>query len=289
MRTRPFYRYGTTVMATLLLGLVWLRLFGWPAAEPIAAPEAAIRLPGVVKPARPATPSFDIVRASALGTLVMAGRATPGATVTVLDGETPLGSERANRKGEWVVVPDKPLAPGQHTLYVRADTADGFRELNEQPVVLLIPDRPDLPAVALGGDGRGNIRHGSGVLISAVTRLGADGLYLLGKGPVDAQLIVYCDNLPIGEVVPDERGRWRLATRLALRNGRHNLRADLLSDGVAVASAHAILEIGLPKLVSVDARLDDSIDFENGIPILIEGGGRRLTGRTPGRGPVIRY
>lgn len=288
MRTSPMYRYGSTVLAGLLLGLVMLRLFMPPLDRPEPAAPQALMLPTTPKLARPVAPSFDIVRVTAQGHMVMAGRANPGATVTVLDGERPLGSVTADRHGEWVVVPDAPLAPGSHALFVRAETADGFREHSDQPVTLLVPDRPGLPSVALDTDRYGNVRGGSPVMITAATRLGSGGLFLLGKGPVDASLIVYFDNLPIGEAIPDERGRWTLAVRLTLRTGRHTLRADYVSDGVVLATGEAILELGLPKLVSLDPRLDQMLDFENGIPILVEGGGRRLTGRTPGQGPTVR-
>lgn len=288
MRARLYDRFVPSALAGLMLGLVMLRLF-WAPVPPLEPPPPQTAAKPVAKPVRPLPPSFDIVRASSLGDLVIAGRAFPGATVTVLDDEKPIGSTRADRKGEWVMVPDMPLKPGPHALYVRSDTPDGFRESNQEPVVLFIPRRPDQKAVALGDDGRGRIRHG-GVLISAVTRLGESGLYLLGRGPANADIILYCDNLPVGEVTPDDRGRWRLATRLALRNGRHALRADHVVGGEVVASADAILEIGLPKLVStVDAGFNEGIDFEDGIPIIIEGGGRRLTGRTPGQGPSVRY
>ncbi len=291
MRRLFLYRYGSTAVASLLLGLVMLRLFLPPLDTTDSKPATANQptlLPTTAKLARPVAPSFDIVRATAQGNMVMAGRATPGATVTVLDGDRPLGSVKADRFGEWVVVPDAALPPGSHSLYVRADTADGFRERSDQPVVLLIPDRPGLPTVSLDTDRYGNVRHGSPVLITAATRLGANGLFLVGRGPADASLIVYYDNLPIGEAIPDERGRWTLAVRLILRNGRHTLRTDYVSGGVVVASGHAFLEMGLPKLVSMDPRRDDVIDFENGIPILVEGGGRRLGGRTPGEGPSVR-
>lgn len=283
MRTALFYRYATTLLAGLVLGMVMLRMFPFPFTSTTAEPEPPpVRVPATPKVARPATPSFDIVRATAEGNLVVAGRANPNATVTVLDGEKRLGSARADRYGEWVVIPENPLAPGSHALTLMAETADGFRERGEQPVTLLIPDRPGQAAVTL------NLNNGSPVMITAATQLGASGLFLMGRGPVDGDLVVHVDGMPIGEAVPDEQGRWRLAVRLSLRNGRHRLRADHVSEGVVVASGEAILEIGMPKLVSTDPHLDDIIDFENGVPILVEGGGRRLSGRSPGQGPTIR-
>lgn len=289
MRIMTYRHCRTSLVAGLLLGVVMLRVLHQPGEEVPPPPPTATPLPAHVKPQRPPPPTFDIVRASRFGTLVMAGRASPGALVTVLDGDVPVGSTKADRKGEWVVVPDGALSPGRHELYVRADSSDGYRNLNDEAVVLLIPERPDQNPVTLGGDGAGRVQHGTGLFIGSATRLGPDGLFLAGKGPTDALLVVYYDNLPVGEAIPDEYGRWRLAARLDIHSGRHSLRVDQVADGMVVASAGAILEIGLPKLVSMDVRINELLDFEDGIPILIEGGGRRLTGRTPGQGPAVRY
>src|SRR6185369_251900 len=70
---------------------------------PAAAPEA--------KP-----PSFDIVSVDRNGQAVIAGRALPGDRVRVLDGDTPLGEVTADSRGEWVLVPETPIAPGDRKL-----------------------------------------------------------------------------------------------------------------------------------------------------------------------------
>src|SRR5262249_35639317 len=45
-----------------------------------------------------------------------AGRAVPQAEVTVRDGDATLGKATADARGEWVLVPDKPLQPGNRSL-----------------------------------------------------------------------------------------------------------------------------------------------------------------------------
>lgn len=91
---------------------------------------------------RPAAvkPSFDIVRVDPRGSAVMAGRAAPGATVTILNGGRKLGTATANARGEWVFIPDAPLAPGSHSLALEAQ-AGGQRTESEQVVVIAV-DRP---------------------------------------------------------------------------------------------------------------------------------------------------
>jgi len=84
-----------------------------PQAEPNAMPDAEAPPP---PPAEPVAPSFDIVRVEPSGETVIAGRAAPGAEVTVLDRGEVLGTVTADDAGEWVLLPEMPLAPGSHEL-----------------------------------------------------------------------------------------------------------------------------------------------------------------------------
>ncbi|MFN4089941.1 MAG: hypothetical protein ACK4QW_13000, partial [Alphaproteobacteria bacterium] len=68
----------------------------------------------------PASPTFDIVRVNREGAAVIAGHATPDATVTVRDGAQALGTVRADRRGDWVLVPDRALEPGARQLSLEA-------------------------------------------------------------------------------------------------------------------------------------------------------------------------
>jgi nucleoid-associated protein YgaU len=54
---------------------------------------------------------------------VIAGRAAPGAEVTVLDRGQPVGHATANANGEWVVLTDRPLPPGPQELSLSARAA----------------------------------------------------------------------------------------------------------------------------------------------------------------------
>ena len=78
------------------------------AAEPAPAAEGA--------PAEPAAarfvPSFDVVRVEPDGSVVIAGKATPGATIEVLAGGAVLGSAVADAGGDFAIVFDEPLKPG---------------------------------------------------------------------------------------------------------------------------------------------------------------------------------
>ncbi|MGH6949179.1 MAG: Ig-like domain-containing protein [Kiloniellales bacterium] len=91
------------------------------------------------------TPSFDVVRVEKSGEAVVAGRAEPRSEVTLYDNGKAIASTTADSKGEWVLVPEQPLAPGNHELGVTARGADGRSAQSSDVVIVFVP-RP--PAVA---------------------------------------------------------------------------------------------------------------------------------------------
>ncbi len=88
-----------------------------PAAVSPAAEPRTPRLETSGAPADdPDAPRFDVVRVAPDGQAVIAGRAAPGATVTILDGTRPIGHAEADQRGHWVFIPDEPLQPGERHL-----------------------------------------------------------------------------------------------------------------------------------------------------------------------------
>jgi nucleoid-associated protein YgaU len=85
-------------------------------------------------------PRFDVVRVGARGSAVVAGRAAPGAEVILLaDNGRELGRARADRRGEFVILPAEALPPGAMELSLRARLGD--QEMaGPDTVVLMVPD-----------------------------------------------------------------------------------------------------------------------------------------------------
>ncbi len=71
----------------------------------------------------------------------MAGRAKPGSTVTILDKDKSLGEVTADERGEWVFVPEKPLASGNRQLGLEIRKKSGETVQSESVVVLLVPEK----------------------------------------------------------------------------------------------------------------------------------------------------
>jgi nucleoid-associated protein YgaU len=85
-------------------------------------------------------PRFDVVRVGARGSAVVAGRAAPGAEVILFaDNGRELGRARADRRGEFVILPADALPPGAMELSLRARLGD--QEIaGPDTVVLMVPD-----------------------------------------------------------------------------------------------------------------------------------------------------
>jgi nucleoid-associated protein YgaU len=114
-----------------------------PAPPDLAAPSTeAARTDANAAAAQTAmiAPRFDVVRVGARGSAVIAGRAAPGAEVFLFaDNGRELGRARADRRGEFVILPAESLPPGTMELSLRARLGD--QEMTgPDTVVLVVPD-----------------------------------------------------------------------------------------------------------------------------------------------------
>jgi nucleoid-associated protein YgaU len=206
-----------------------------PPPAPTTTPAPA---PAPVAVIDPMAPSFDVVRIDTEGDSVIAGRARPGALVTILDGTTPLGQVTADPRGEWVFVPPKPLVPGSRELRLRAVNPDGAVVDAADPVVLVVPERGKGPPLAVkAGRGGGTLLQGpgggpptGGVSIDLVDHDDRGRLALSGRAPPGGRIFVYEDHHFLGRAEADAEGAWRLAVQSVSGAGKHTLRADLVGE-----------------------------------------------------------
>jgi hypothetical protein len=196
----------------------------------------------------PGPPSFDIVSVDRNGQAVIAGRALPGDRVRVLDGETPIGEVSADAQGEWVLVPETPIAAGERQLGVEAIAPEGGPVRRSPDIValsitprgpaqggtsalaVLLPGEPDVPARILQ---RPREPAGNRTLsLDTAEYGGEDQLVLSGNAEPGARLNIYAGGRLLGSAVADDAGRWVLRSAYRRPAGGVELRVDqLAADG----------------------------------------------------------
>ena len=213
-------------------------------------------------------PSFDVVRVEPSGDAVMAGRAEPGARVTVLGSAGVIATTQADGNGEWVIVLDEPLAPGSHEIWLQAEGADGVVTESREAVVVTIPGGEDTALAEADGGEAGQGEADGGVLAVTVPRedsgsavavlqapaggvgiagggaLTLDSLSydergavtLAGKAEPGSEVRPYVDGEIAGSTLADAEGNWSITLEHTLDAGRHDLRVDQVDAQGTVAA-----------------------------------------------------
>ena len=233
-----------------------------PVVAPVVpAPVVAASPPPVAaKPVAPA-PSFDIVRVAPTGDAVLAGRAAPGAEVTVTADGKDIGHATADSSGQWVLTPSAALPTGGHELRITSQTSDGAKQTSEAPVVVMRAEPvPAQAATGQVGGARAPVATTPAPLAVLVPpsgpvrvlqgpatpagRLGLDTvdyddqgrIRFAGAAPAGTTARVYVDDKLVGEATVDAAGRWTLQPGAAIALGDHRLRLDQLAANGQVAA-----------------------------------------------------
>ncbi|WP_237684220.1 LysM peptidoglycan-binding domain-containing protein [Pseudaminobacter soli (ex Zhang et al. 2022)] len=94
-------------------------------------------------------PSFDVVRVEPGGSIVIAGHAAANAKVEAIIGSRVIGSATAGPEGDFAIVLEKPLEPGDYSIVLRSTTADNVVAMSIETAVVSIPDTPAGQVLAL--------------------------------------------------------------------------------------------------------------------------------------------
>lgn len=203
-------------------------------------------------------PSFDVVRISRQCTAVIAGRAEPGAQVTVWDDDQPLGQVVADANGEWVLVVSKPMRSGSRQLKLIAVGADARPVESESVVVIAVPDctapapaqkkeQESVIAVLTPKEGgtskvlqapppEDEASEPKGLALNSVDYDDKGEVVLSGKAEPGQNVQAYVDNKPVGAAQADKEGRWEVKPEETIEPGIHKLRVDQVAHGGKVAA-----------------------------------------------------
>jgi nucleoid-associated protein YgaU len=182
----------------------------------------------------PAGPEFDVVRVDPLGNAVLAGRAVPGAVVTIIDNGRSLGTVTADAQGAFVLLPAAPLAPGAHEITMSEKLPDGTVLAGSQTAAINLPGNGGQVLTVISG------ANGSAVLSGQGPAPGTLGLGTVdydsqghaifsGTAPAGAKVNLSLGNNLIGSAVADAKGRWRITAATPASGGMLVLNATSAS------------------------------------------------------------
>lgn len=106
-------------------------------------------VPGQAPASEVVTPSFGIVRVEPDGSLVVAGSAGAEARVELISGARKLGETKAGQSGDFAIVLDEPLKPGDYQLVLRATETDGRAATSLETAIVAVPETRDGQVLAL--------------------------------------------------------------------------------------------------------------------------------------------
>ena len=94
-------------------------------------------------------PSFDLLRVDPRGSIVIAGRAAPESDVEVVTGSRVLAKSKSDGSGDFVVVFDEELKPGDYQIVLRSTTPGGVAAASPETAVVSIPETESGQVLAL--------------------------------------------------------------------------------------------------------------------------------------------
>lgn len=182
-------------------------------------------------------PSFDIVRVAPNGDAVLAGRAAPGADVTVsADGKT-IGRTTADASGAWAMTTTLPPGHGAANLTLQSRSPSGVETAGAGSVVVILPESagpaasPTPPVAVATGPGAapmllqppGKLPPG-GISLDALD-YGRDGaMRFAGRAPPGSETRLSIDGHTVGSATADAAGRWSLSPdSVTVAPGPHRL------------------------------------------------------------------
>jgi nucleoid-associated protein YgaU len=231
------------------------------AAAPESEPALALAKPAeadrVAQPTVP--PSFDVVKVGPTGTAVIAGRAEPGAKVIVRDGDKAIGEVTADRRGEWVLIPEQPIGSGNRLLSAEASNPGSSTTVKSEDTVALSispaapAERAGETALAVvlpheGGRGARVLQLPNNAAPRKPNALSMDTaeydtqgrVVLSGHAAPGATVQIYLGNEPLATVTADAAGVWSATSPQAVSSGQLELRLDQLASNGAVAQRVAL-------------------------------------------------
>ncbi|HCM1962068.1 TPA: BapA prefix-like domain-containing protein [Salmonella enterica subsp. salamae serovar 56:l,v:z39] len=198
---------------------------------------------------------------------ILNGTGEPGATITIFDNGTPLGTAQAGENGSWTFPVSRNLSEGSHNLTVSATDPAGNTSAVSAPWTIVVDITPPaIPVLTSVVDDQPGI---TGNLVSG--QLTNDATPTLnGRGEAGATINVYLDGNPasIGTTTVNSDGTWSFTPQTPMANGNHTLTlsaTDPAGNSSAVSSGFVLTIDATPPAAPVIASVADNTAPVTGI------------------------
>jgi LysM domain len=205
-------------------------------------------------------PTFDIVRVDKRGTAVIAGRAEPGAKISLQANGKTIASTLAGQNGDWTIILNEPLEPGAIEFSLTMEGDDGRKVRSDQVVVVSVPHgRNKRPLVVLGRPGGpsrvlqspDDDKQTGPLALEAVDYDRAGGVIFSGRALPGSGVRVLANNHLLGETRANAQGRWVLDGIEPLAPGVYELQVDQVGpDGHVTAVIALPFERANPQAIT---------------------------------------
>ena len=207
---------------------------------------------------------IGIARVKPDGAAVVAGSAPPGAVISVFEDKILLGKTTADANGEWVVVLEKRLGPGQHLISVAAESDDGsvtmaeisiaieiYADQSTKPLVALLPEnQTEMPVLLQSPDDVAEKSIADAAPTNTVAQIGPRSmvwqdetkLTIGGHSRGGVRVTVSINGTFFGEALVLADGGWRVTGKVDNSRSTHHLEF-LLVDNVGQAVARYLFPL----------------------------------------------
>ncbi|EHO8357129.1 BapA prefix-like domain-containing protein [Salmonella enterica] len=190
---------------------------------------------------------------------ILNGTGEPGATITIFDNGTPLGTAQVGENGSWIFPVPRNLSEGSHNLTVSATDPAGNTSAVSAPWTIVVDITPPaIPVLTSVVDDQPGI---TGNLVSG--QLTNDATPTLnGRGEAGATINVYLDgnSASIGTTTVNSDGTWSFTPQTPLANGSHTFTlsaTDPAGNSSAVSSGFVLTIDATPPLTPVITSVSD--------------------------------
>ncbi|ELR5747763.1 BapA prefix-like domain-containing protein [Salmonella enterica] len=198
---------------------------------------------------------------------ILNGTGEPGATITIFDNGTPLGTAQVGENGSWTFPVPRNLSEGSHNLTVSATEPAGNTSAVSAPWTIVVDITPPaIPVLTSVVDDQPGI---TGNLVSG--QLTNDATPTLnGRGEAGATINVYLDGNPasIGTTTVNSDGTWSFTPQTPLANGSHTFTlsaTDPAGNSSSVSSGFVLTIDATPPAAPVIASVADNTAPVTGI------------------------